>query len=337
VKVGRAGDVWSLGCIFADVITFVVRGYEGVCAFKDHRTMVSARVTKDWIHSEGHVKPTVLDWFESLVDLTSGDRFVEEFIRLLKKILQSRPEDRPTIADIESDFQDILCRERAIHGIGVSTTTNTINTCVAGEVRATIGVTTQCIKTGPDSAPYEETFPTNSFTTERKATESVPTSSGESPHRGQMLWDRTKQPVTAATEESFAPPQRVHSNTLAPKQLALHSRAYSAIEHGFRDRGNQESMREPLLAASFYSASPQMVLQESSSSYMREPTVLQTPNRPNHRWYSQNCLSLESAPRYSNSGTTLLPSDSAVFASMMPSTRRLLGSLRKYDTVLISP
>jgi len=128
--VGRAGDVWSLGCIFADVITFVVRGYEGVCAFREHRTTVSAassRVTKDWFHDEGHVKPTVLDWFQSLVDSTSGDSFVEEFIHLLKKILQSRPEDRPKITDIESEFQEILRREETRLNAGVSTTTNTTN------------------------------------------------------------------------------------------------------------------------------------------------------------------------------------------------------------------
>ncbi|KAF8250382.1 kinase-like protein, partial [Wilcoxina mikolae CBS 423.85] len=37
VKVGRAGDVWSLGCILAEVITFVLGGKDGVWTFMEYR------------------------------------------------------------------------------------------------------------------------------------------------------------------------------------------------------------------------------------------------------------------------------------------------------------
>jgi hypothetical protein len=138
--------VWSLGCILAEVITFVLLGTEGVREFMEYRQkghkatqslererVPENRRAQDWFHDGNHVKPQVLEWFQYLIDLKNSDRFVAEFIGLLEKMLQSNPDGRLKIADVESEFENIIRRESTKPSAEVSTmaTTKTATSAIA--------------------------------------------------------------------------------------------------------------------------------------------------------------------------------------------------------------
>jgi serine/threonine protein kinase len=345
MKVGRAGDVWSLGCILAEVITFVFTGLEGVLAFMEHRKadtrerqMPGNQRMRDWFHDGEHVKPQVTDWFQCLVDTTNKDLFVAEFVCLLEKILQSIPDDRLKISDIESEFEDILRKEATRLDAGISTTNVTSGVIrVAGGARFNIEmVTPERKNTEFVSTLYGESFPTERITTGSKTTEStlvpplnprnmeeylvngneaishfVQQSSLDDPIsapyedslfgglRLMMPWGWAKQLVAPSSVENFSVRRRRASNTEVAELLASHHRSHFAPDHDFRDRADQELTRHLLLPANRYNTSLQKTRLGSFSSSMRGPADPQTLNRPNH-WYPEGNLSPKSASHSSN-------------------------------------
>ncbi|KAF8537791.1 kinase-like domain-containing protein [Trichophaea hybrida] len=134
-KVGRAADIWSLGCIFSDVVTFSLLGFDGVeesmmrrqAAIKQDISHDGKRVHKrDIFHDGKMVKPEVLDWFKELVEKDRDDTFVGDFINLIKNMLDEDPERRPKIGVVEQDLNAMIQKERKKLGTNIGMTEGTI-------------------------------------------------------------------------------------------------------------------------------------------------------------------------------------------------------------------
>jgi len=120
-KVGRAGDIWSLGCIFSEVVTFSFLGFgNGVEEFMKCRQAGSAD-GRDLFHDGENAKPEVLSWFQSLVD-SHCDDFLYNFIELLKDMLYKDPERRPKIGVVEQRLDEMIQKERRKLGISIGIT-----------------------------------------------------------------------------------------------------------------------------------------------------------------------------------------------------------------------
>jgi serine/threonine protein kinase len=91
---GTKYDVWSLGCIFAEIFTFVLRSYAGVTEFEAKRRLCSdqRRKTKRYYdeipRTDGkplqQLKPAVKSWLEGLPESNAGTS--AEDLAFLKRI-----------------------------------------------------------------------------------------------------------------------------------------------------------------------------------------------------------------------------------------------------------
>jgi len=121
-KVGRAGDIWSLGCIFSEVVTFSFLGFDnGVEKFMKCRQAGSTD-DRDLFHDGEKAKPEVLSWFQSLVDSHRDDNFLYDFIELLKDMLYKDSERRPKIGVVEQRLDEMIQNERRKLGISIGMT-----------------------------------------------------------------------------------------------------------------------------------------------------------------------------------------------------------------------
>lgn len=98
--VGRALDVWSLGCILTELATFIES--KDVASFRNNRKAthgIGIRITDYAFHLYGKVRPAVTEWLENLVR-TPKDLQVTELIRVASDMLNPNPFKRPRIAEI---------------------------------------------------------------------------------------------------------------------------------------------------------------------------------------------------------------------------------------------
>jgi serine/threonine protein kinase len=113
VKVTRAADVWSLGCIFAEALTFAVRGMEGVEEFMSNRTE-DYQPARDLFHTvigqQACVKPHVLSWLTNLAHV--GGSIAANFVDVLRMMLKANPSERPAIGEVVYRLQVLISEER---------------------------------------------------------------------------------------------------------------------------------------------------------------------------------------------------------------------------------
>ncbi len=96
---GSKYDVWSLGCIFAEIFTFVLRSYPGVIDFEEKRAVCFDRRRKikryydecpssDRGSSQLMLKPAVQSWLEGLPESNVGTSAEDlEFLKRIQKII----------------------------------------------------------------------------------------------------------------------------------------------------------------------------------------------------------------------------------------------------------
>ncbi|KAL8703347.1 MAG: hypothetical protein Q9201_003459 [Fulgogasparrea decipioides] len=98
--VGRALDIWSLGCVLAEIATFIER--RSVEEFRNRREATygsDITQTDSAFHLEGKVRPAVTAW---LVELTRqpSDQQVPGLVHLINKMLDPNPYRRMKIAAV---------------------------------------------------------------------------------------------------------------------------------------------------------------------------------------------------------------------------------------------
>ena len=106
-KVRRSSDVWSLGCIIAEVVTYMVRGPEGVNAFEESRRFKPSRdsSTSFRFHRGGVEHPAVRRWIDTM---KHADLEVHKLLgELVEEMLQITASGRPSAQVVDRKMRFI--------------------------------------------------------------------------------------------------------------------------------------------------------------------------------------------------------------------------------------
>lgn len=127
-KMNRKYDVWSLGCILAEVCAFVVGGYDGVQEFDDLKASANrdCKFVDDrfWQTTRGlsvcqyELKPQILNWLDRLpssplVRNARSHDFLLEIVVLTKQMLSVDIHERLTSVAVHITLSGILERYRS--------------------------------------------------------------------------------------------------------------------------------------------------------------------------------------------------------------------------------
>lgn len=116
LRVGRASDIWSFGCIIAEVITFMLRGSDGVLQFRNARRAQMGRYVTYYFHAgPNKSNPAVERWLSESEAILDDDG--KMLLELVKKMLALKPSDRPKALDVMAELSLI-----SVYSISRSTT-----------------------------------------------------------------------------------------------------------------------------------------------------------------------------------------------------------------------
>lgn len=106
-NVGRSIDVWAMGCLMAETITYMTKGPVGVETFQERR--LSKGRLPGWTDSgfytpDGKLKQAVTDWLNTLSETTSTRSLVPAGIKVIFKCLNEVTHDRPQISTVLEDL-----------------------------------------------------------------------------------------------------------------------------------------------------------------------------------------------------------------------------------------
>lgn len=103
--VNRAIDVWAFGCLILEVVTYMLRGLDGIKTFRRNR-LTPGRLPQ-WKDSgfykpqaQGGIKQEVMDWIEELTRHTTATSTENHLLKLGLDALQADPGKRPTMDQI---------------------------------------------------------------------------------------------------------------------------------------------------------------------------------------------------------------------------------------------
>ena len=104
----KSGDVWKLGSVFVEMLSFLVKGKTGVLKFREYITTTLDELTSDDISDARFddgtkVKGEVLEW---LSDLSALDLRAHEMETLLRSMLDTSS-DRPSSAVISQSLKSL--------------------------------------------------------------------------------------------------------------------------------------------------------------------------------------------------------------------------------------
>jgi serine/threonine protein kinase len=97
--ISRPSDIWSFGCIIAELLTYLIIGPSSTSTFKNARaTKIGA--TKTYTFHAGRIKanPGVELWLSSLEE--EGDRTHQLSLQLVRSMLALNPDDRPKAPEV---------------------------------------------------------------------------------------------------------------------------------------------------------------------------------------------------------------------------------------------
>lgn len=106
-RICRSSDIWSFGCILAEVLTYMVKGSSGVQSFREKRMFE----LESWKYYRFHcgtnkVNQKALDW---IVDIeVAGSKSEQQMGHLIRRMLSLEPETRPKIEDVNARLRFIL-------------------------------------------------------------------------------------------------------------------------------------------------------------------------------------------------------------------------------------
>ena len=110
--VHRSSDIWSLGCIVVEVVTYMLSGVKGVTDFEERRAWEEDSFVRYRFHRGGAEDPTVTAWIKSLQQ--SGLRTQRMLGHLVQEMLQIQQKDRPRAQLVEAKMRfvatDAVCQ-----------------------------------------------------------------------------------------------------------------------------------------------------------------------------------------------------------------------------------
>ena len=145
LKSTRRYDIWSLGCIFLEICTFIVLGDSGVRELDQRRISAigDGSQTNDRFFQRVDagiykVKPQVADWLEGLptkIEDGLARRWVEEFVGVVTKMLEPDPNKRTSSKEVCEELSRILNGRPKLTSIKCEPTEFEINGLVTSRIR----------------------------------------------------------------------------------------------------------------------------------------------------------------------------------------------------------
>jgi serine/threonine protein kinase len=110
--VRRSSDIWSLGCIIAEVVTYMQDGAQGVADFEQQRVFTEGSFIRHRFHRGRREEPAVTTWIRQRQQSRSRTRRM--LGRLVGEILQLEPEKRPRAQEVDEKMRfitvDAICQ-----------------------------------------------------------------------------------------------------------------------------------------------------------------------------------------------------------------------------------
>ncbi len=116
VRISQAFDIWMLGCVYLEFISWLVLGWRGVVQFHDVREHITSSGVSDdtffIVTDDGNdaiIKESVLSWIHQLHELLSGSPFVQDFLELVsKRMLVVSAPSRIKSSQLKIHLQEML-------------------------------------------------------------------------------------------------------------------------------------------------------------------------------------------------------------------------------------
>ncbi|KAM0331636.1 hypothetical protein ACHAQA_003315 [Verticillium albo-atrum] len=98
-RVSRPSDIWSLGCIILNLLTYMHDGPDGISTFDDKRAFGIGHFEYALFHQGREPHPVVAEWIEYLK--TKSDVAECMVLDITKEMLLHKPEQRPVAKKVE--------------------------------------------------------------------------------------------------------------------------------------------------------------------------------------------------------------------------------------------
>ena len=87
----RAADVWTLGCIFVQMLSFLVLGPDGGRKLRNAITTTKGNITTDQLDDGVHIKEEVLEWLSELGRLDAQAKEIGPLVKSMLAVSLTRP------------------------------------------------------------------------------------------------------------------------------------------------------------------------------------------------------------------------------------------------------
>jgi serine/threonine protein kinase len=109
-RIGRPADIWSFGCILAEIITYMNEGSDAVQLFKEHRRIKIGRLKTYTFHAGRNApNPHLYTWLSRIEAKTTQAKRL--LVDLVRKMLSLDPKDRPRAKDVSTRIAFIAAYE----------------------------------------------------------------------------------------------------------------------------------------------------------------------------------------------------------------------------------
>ncbi|KAI9666437.1 MAG: hypothetical protein M1821_004373 [Bathelium mastoideum] len=160
-KLGRSFDIWSLGCIFLEVVSFVVRGYDGLVKDgenagldhvrhtktnhgprrEDHRFYTEGRKQGSYVVKRG-IKKFMGDLENHLQPRSpKAKQLLKDFLGLVDRMLNPIAGNRPEADEVLRDLKSYIKKAKAAS----STTSNSLDRNKSSPMRGTKAIDPQAL------------------------------------------------------------------------------------------------------------------------------------------------------------------------------------------------
>ena len=108
--ISRASDIWSLGCIIAEILAFIVRGADGVRKFEADRKVEFGGWYKTYTFHHGNLPNPGVEHLLSELRTESSNASIEMVVHLVRDMLRLQPCERPKAPTVLSRLRLIALK-----------------------------------------------------------------------------------------------------------------------------------------------------------------------------------------------------------------------------------